>query len=112
MPLYNHLKEYRAKINVNQHEMGQLVGVSRKTISQIERGDYSPSVTLALKIAKVFEVPVEAIFTYEEESEEESAGRCGKKNTQSDGGKRIGRKNSRQGGEAYDRRDREMQPED
>lgn len=40
-------------------------------ISQIERGDYSPSVTLALKIAKVFEVPVEAIFTYEEESEEE-----------------------------------------
>ena len=54
MPLYNHLKEYRAKINVNQHEMGQLVGVSRQTISQIERGDYSPSVTLALKIAKVF----------------------------------------------------------
>ena len=71
MPLYNHLKEYRAKINVNQHEMGQLVGVSRQTISQIERGDYSPSVTLALKIAKVFEVPVEAIFTYEEEPEEE-----------------------------------------
>ena len=65
MPLYNHLKEYRAKINVNQHEMGQLVGVSRQTISQIERGDYSPSVTLALK------VPVEAIFTYEEEPEEE-----------------------------------------
>ena len=60
MPLYNHLKEYRAKINVNQHEMGQLVGVSRQTISQIERGDYSPSVTL-----------VEAIFTYEEEPEEE-----------------------------------------
>lgn len=71
MPLYNHLKEYRAKINVNQHEMGQLVGVSRQTISQIERGDYSPSVTLALKITKVFEVPVEAIFTYEEEPEEE-----------------------------------------
>ena len=68
MPLYNHLKEYRAKINVNQHEMGQLVGVSRQTISQIERGDYSP---LALKIAKVFEVSVEAIFTYEEEPEEE-----------------------------------------
>ena len=42
--------------------MGQLVGVSRQTISQIERGDYSPSVTLALKIAKVFEVPVEAIL--------------------------------------------------
>ena len=66
MPLYNHLKEYRAKINVNQQEMGKLVGVSRQTISQIERGDYSPSVTLALKIAKVFQVKVEDIFNYEE----------------------------------------------
>lgn len=67
MPLLNHLKEYRARIGVNQQEMGQLVGVSRQTISQIEREDYSPSVTLALKIAKVFEVPVEDIFEYEEE---------------------------------------------
>ena len=67
MPLLNHLKEYRARIGVNQQQMGQLVGVSRQTISQIERGDYSPSVTLALKIAKVFEVPVEDIFEYEEE---------------------------------------------
>lgn len=70
MPLYNHLKEYRAKINVNQYEMGKLVGVSRQTISQIERGDYSPSVTLALKIANVFGEPVEAIFQYEEEEHE------------------------------------------
>lgn len=66
MPLYNSLKEYRAKINVNQYEMGRLVGVSRQTISQIERGDYSPSVTLALKIAKIFNVSVEDIFQYEE----------------------------------------------
>ena len=67
MPLYNKLKEYRAKINVNQTEMGRLVGVTRQTISQIERGDYSPSVTLALKIAKVFDVRVEDIFIYEGE---------------------------------------------
>lgn len=67
VPLYNHLKEYRAKIDVNQQEMGRLVGVSRQTISQIERGDYSPSVTLAIKIAKVFGVSVEDIFVYEEE---------------------------------------------
>ena len=66
MPLYNRLKEYRAKIKVNQTEMGNLVGVSRQTISQIERGDYSPSVTLALKIAKVLNVSVEEIFSYEE----------------------------------------------
>ena len=67
MPLLNHLKEYRARIGVNQQQMGELVGVSRQTISQIERGDYSPSVTLALKIAKIFKVPVENIFVYEED---------------------------------------------
>ena len=67
MPLYNRLKEYRAKIKVNQTEMGNLVGVSRQTISQIERGDYSPSVTLARKIAKVLNVSVEEIFSYEED---------------------------------------------
>lgn len=71
MPLYNRLKEYRAKIGVNQQQMGTLVNTSRQTISLIERGDYSPSITLALKIAKVFAVPVEEIFYYEEVSEEE-----------------------------------------
>lgn len=71
MPLYNHLKEYRADLKINQYEMGKLVGVSRQTISQIERGDYSPSVTLALKIARVFEVAVEDIFHYEEEKSDE-----------------------------------------
>ena len=70
MPLLNHLKEYRARIGVNQQQMGELVGVSRQTISQIERGDYSPSVSVALKIAKVFNVPVENIFVYEEDENE------------------------------------------
>lgn len=70
MPLNNRLKEYRARINVNQTEMGRLVGVSRQTISQIERGDYSPSVTLALKIAKVLGVRVEDIFSYEEDDDD------------------------------------------
>ncbi|MGN0551167.1 MAG: helix-turn-helix transcriptional regulator [Acutalibacteraceae bacterium] len=67
MPLYNRLREHRAKIGVNQQEMGRLVGVSRQTISQIERGDYSPSVTLAIKIARTFGVSVEDIFNYTEE---------------------------------------------
>ena len=67
MPLHNHLKEYRAKLGVNQQEMGRLVGASRQTISQIERGDYSPSVMLALKIAKVCNATVEDIFVYEED---------------------------------------------
>ena len=46
------------------------MGVSRQTISQIERGDYSPSVTLALKIAKVFGTTVEEIFKYREDEHE------------------------------------------
>lgn len=70
MPLFNRLKEYRARIGVNQQEMGKLVGVSRQTISQIERGDYSPSVTLALKIVKVLGVNVEDVFCYEEDENE------------------------------------------
>ena len=70
MPLYNKLKEYRASLGVNQQEMGRLVGVSRQTISQIERWDYSPSVTLALKLAKICQVSVEDIFSYEEDYDE------------------------------------------
>ena len=72
MPLYNRLKEYRARLGVNQQEMGRLVGVSRQTISQIERGDYSPSVTLALKLAKLCQVSVEDIFSDEEDVRNEA----------------------------------------
>lgn len=72
MPLYNRLKEYRARLGVNQQEMGRLSGVSRQTISQIERGDYSPSVTLALKLAKLCQVPVEDLFSYEEDENNET----------------------------------------
>lgn len=67
MPLYNRLKEHRAINGVNQQELGAMVGASRQTISLIERGDYSPSVTLALKIAKVFDVAVKEVFSYKEE---------------------------------------------
>ena len=69
LPLLNRLKEYRSRLGINQTEMGKLAGVSRQTISQ--RGDYSPSVTLALKIAKICEVSVEDIFIYEEEINDE-----------------------------------------
>ena len=69
MGLENRLKEHRARINVNQTTLGKMAGVSRQTISQIERGDYSPSVTLALQLAKIFQVPVEEIFIYVEDEE-------------------------------------------
>ena len=69
--LKNRLKERRAALNVNQQEMGRLCGVSRQTISLIERGEYSPSVTLALTIAKVCGVTVEDVFYLQEEDEDE-----------------------------------------
>ena len=67
MPLHNRLKEHRARLGVNQQELGRMAGVSRQTISQIERGDYSPSATLALKLARLCGVTVEDIFSYEED---------------------------------------------
>ena len=81
MPLVNKLKEYRARYHLSQTELGNLAGVSRQTISLIERGDYSPSVTLALTIAKVCGVTVEIakilnatvedLFSYLEDSQEQ-----------------------------------------
>lgn len=68
MPLRNRLKERRAALGVNQQELGKLAGVSRQTISLIERGDYSPSVTLALKLARICNTTVEDIFILEEDN--------------------------------------------
>ncbi len=69
--LKNRLKERRAALGVNQQELGRMAGVSRQTISLIERGDYSPSVTLALTLAKICGVAVEDIFSLEEERNDE-----------------------------------------
>lgn len=70
MPLNNTLKVQRAKLGINQGELGKLAGVSRQTISSIERGEYNPSITLVLKLSNIFGVPVEEIFSYEEEQNE------------------------------------------
>ncbi|MFG6352793.1 MAG: helix-turn-helix transcriptional regulator [Oscillospiraceae bacterium] len=68
--LKNRLKERRAALGVNQQELGRLAGVSRQTISLIARGDYTPSVTLALTLAKICGVTVEDIFSLEGENDE------------------------------------------
>lgn len=68
--LKNRLKELRARDSVNQTEMAKLAGVSRQTISLIERGEYTPSVVIALKIAQVFQEPLESVFRIEEEQEQ------------------------------------------
>lgn len=71
MELVNNLADFRKKSGFNQAELGKLVGVSRQTISLIERGDYNPSVTVALTIAKVLGVDINEIFRLEESYGEE-----------------------------------------
>lgn len=60
------LKEYRAKYNMNQAELAELIGVRRETIGHLERGEYNPSLKLASDIAKVFKVPIDELFRYED----------------------------------------------
>lgn len=69
MELVNNLADFRKKAGYNQADLGGLVGVSRQTISLIERGDYNPSVTVALTIAKVLGVDINEIFRLEEMDE-------------------------------------------
>ena len=69
MKLVNNLSRLRKEKGINQTDLGRMVGVSRQTISLIERGDYNPSVMVVLSLAKVFAVNVEDIFTLEEEDE-------------------------------------------
>ena len=69
MKLVNNLSNLRKEKGINQTDLGRMVGVSRQTISLIERGDYNPSVMVALSLAKVFAVSVEDIFTLEEDDE-------------------------------------------
>lgn len=61
----NFVQDYRNKSKVTQEELGKAVGVTRQTIIAIEKGNYTPSVLLALKIAKYFNTTVEKLFTIE-----------------------------------------------
>ncbi|PYF01768.1 helix-turn-helix transcriptional regulator [Ureibacillus chungkukjangi] len=65
--LKNSVRELRARYRLTQQDLAEKIEVSRQTIGLIEKGDYAPSITLALKMAKVFQVPVEQIFYLEGE---------------------------------------------
>lgn len=61
--LKNRLKELRARDGINQTELAKLTEVSRQTISLIERGEYTPSVIIAMKISQVFKESLENVFS-------------------------------------------------
>lgn len=65
--MINTLRIERAIQNITQGELAQKIGVSRQTINAIESNKYVPSTVLALKIARLFQKPVEAIFQLQPE---------------------------------------------
>jgi len=58
----NNVNVLRVKANITQGELAEKVGVTRQTIIAIEKGNYTPSVLLALKIASFFKKPIEEVF--------------------------------------------------
>ena len=60
--LNNTLKVHRAMHDWTQAELAERAGVTRKSINAIERGHFVPSTVLALRLARLFEVPVETLF--------------------------------------------------
>lgn len=68
----NRLEEIRKKRGIKQEELADKLEVSRQTIGSLENGRYNPSIILAFKIARFFEMSIEDIFIYEEEQENEN----------------------------------------
>ena len=58
----NRLKVLRAERNWSQADLGERLGVSRQAVNAVETGKYDPSLPLAFKLARLFDMPIEAIF--------------------------------------------------
>ena len=69
LPVNNRVRELRADQNWSQQELGLRVGVSRQAINAVETGRFDPSLPLAMKLARVFNTTVEAIFTLDSEGD-------------------------------------------
>lgn len=65
----NRIKELRKERKMTQEDLSQLVGVSRQSIIAIESGKYNPSLELAYKIAKTFDLIIEEVFIFDEGGE-------------------------------------------
>jgi putative transcriptional regulator len=65
--LKNRIEEIRKEKGIKQEDFAKLMGVSRQTISSLETGKYNPSIFLAYKIAKYFEMTIEEVFIFDEE---------------------------------------------
>lgn len=68
MTMVTKIKEYRAKNNMTQNKLAELVGVRRETIVHLENNKYNPSLKLAYDIAKVLNTTIDELFNFVEES--------------------------------------------
>jgi len=66
----NNLEKMRKSRGMLQEELADVLEVSRQTISSLENGRYNPSIKLAFKIARLFDMQIEEIFIYEDESDQ------------------------------------------
>ena len=66
--LKNRLEEIRKERGIKQEALAEALGVSRQTIGSLENGRYNPSILLAFKIARYFDLTIEDIFIYEEDA--------------------------------------------
>ena len=62
----NRIEEIRKAKNIRQEDFARALGVSRQTISSLETGRYNPSIQLAYKIARYFDLAIEDVFLFEE----------------------------------------------
>ena len=67
----NRLEELRKLRGIKQEDLATALEVSRQTVGSLENGRYNPSILLAFKIARYFQMSIEEIFIYEEESKSE-----------------------------------------
>ena len=67
----NKIEAIRKERGIRQDEFAKLLGVSRQTISSLETGRYNPSIMLAYKIAKFFDMTIEEVFIFEDEPQQE-----------------------------------------
>ncbi|WP_047868663.1 helix-turn-helix transcriptional regulator [Nocardiopsis sp. RV163] len=63
--VYNRIAMLRAERGASRRQLAEALGVHYQTVGYLERGEYSPSLHLALRIARYFEVPVEVVFSTE-----------------------------------------------
>ncbi|PWR70222.1 helix-turn-helix transcriptional regulator [Methanospirillum stamsii] len=69
----NNIRIFRAIHNLTQEELARKISVTRKTVNSIEGGKYNPSIDVAYKMAKLFNVTIEELFCFEDEEKNDEA---------------------------------------